>query len=108
MFDLGSALIPDRSVVLEPAVTLEESKLLGQKIGMNTISSILFKNQAQIQLLKDVDSEIKRFEGVEDLSIIKLLRMVPELDPKVIVEAVAAERSYGERIIESALIEEAA
>lgn len=110
MFPLGQALMPDRSQVFEPAMTLEECKLLGQKLGMHMIAPIHFKDPVQVQALRDFDAEISRFEGVEDLGLVKILRMLPELDPRIIHEAVKTERRLMPaqfRTIETALTTEA-
>ena len=94
MYDLCQALIPDPSIEIEPRMTLEESNLLGSKLGTHKISQIQFKDSKDVQKLKDFNAEIESFEGIEDLGLLKLMRMVPGLSPTIIVEAIHVEKQY--------------
>lgn len=48
MFDLCEALMPDRSIVLEPVMTMEECNLLASKLVAQNINPIHFKDQNQV------------------------------------------------------------
>ena len=41
------------------------------------------KDEVMIQKLKDFENEISPFKGIEDLGMLKILRLVPNLDPKI-------------------------
>ena len=74
--------------MLEPAITIAERELLAGKIAIGSISPIQLKDQDEKQKLMDFEAEISAFEGIQDLAVIKILRLVPNLDPKIFKRAI--------------------
>ena len=93
-------------------MTLEECNLLGSKLGTHKISPIQFKNEKDVQKLKEFNAEISRFDSIQDLGLLRLMRMVPGLDPRVIIEGIKIERIKwnGQNLdcVSNAIFEEAA
>lgn len=52
----------------------------------------MIKDPTIAEQLKSIDAEIARFDGIQDLSLVKLLRILPDLDPHVFIQAVCVER----------------